>query len=494
MIINKTNISVGKYMFKKYYLLSLLSVSYLFSMEPALVSSVDFNKTYLGVLPQELLSQIVLYVSMLPQLKSCVIEPLDHQILVSRVTEEQLRAKAEETFSAFIKSVQTLGALLKMDKKHLESEGIHNTFLDVLSEHLQQYEIKLIAEFFRKTDAGSMLAPALISADKHKVLESVEQLNQALDNYLEKHSVLSTYLPREEILKIDAEDNTIKDLFLQFQTFLLDRADVGSHVSIMAMRSLLSNADLTMPLDSAGILSDFSDDDIIYPDKAALKAAPLYYAYATKSAANVFKNMCYSSIEDPLVELLYLTPLGSRFDKMFISALLATPQAFKWLRKYLASTPKAATDCLCLAAALDNKELALLALECGADSNGFQSVYCFKGTYLIALSKNKKLATYITRFTPLHIAAICGHKEIVEVLLQKGARLDVADSQGSTALTEAIMHRNKEMVKFLLEAGASPSFQTPGGLDPLEVAKQISNTNVREEIIALLKHYFAKEL
>lgn len=502
-------------MIKKYYLLSLLSTPYLFSMEPSPVPSVDFDQTYLKVLPQELFSQVCLYASLLPKRKSCVIESKDAHCLIPRVIEEQLKNKADEVFSAFIKDVQSLGALLKMDNKLLESENIHNTFLDVLSRFLKHCEIELIAEFFKKVGAGSILAPTLVSAYKHNALGTIEQLDQALDNYLEKHSVLSTALSREHINEIASKDKTIEELFLKFQSFLASCVDASLKtktsllfddllddlrsdymgISLMGLLATATNGqNSNVSSETNNFLADFNDD-ILYPDKAALKAAPLYYAYATKSKATIFKNVTYSLIQDSLVDLLYLTPLGSRFDKMFISALLATPQAFKWLGKYLTDHPEAATDCLCIAASLDNKDLALLALEHGANINGFQSIYCFKGTYLMALSKNRKLLTFAKRLTPLQIAVLFGHKEIVELLLQKGALTDVANAQGSTALTEAIMVHNIEIIKLLLEAGANPAFQAPGaGLIPLRVAGQIGDETIRQEVLALLQRYFLKRL
>ena len=55
--------------------------------------------------------------------------------------------------------------------------------------------------------------------------------------------------------------------------------------------------------------------------------------------------------------------------------------------------------------------------------------------------------------TALTYAAFHGHKEIVELLLNKGANIDNKDNNGSTALTKVAFHGHKEIVKLLLDKG-----------------------------------------
>lgn len=57
-------------------------------------------------------------------------------------------------------------------------------------------------------------------------------------------------------------------------------------------------------------------------------------------------------------------------------------------------------------------------------------------------------------FTPLHIAAISNHVEVVEVLLKAGAKIDIQDNDGNTPLHRAIMNNQPEMVGFLIDQGA----------------------------------------
>ena len=57
--------------------------------------------------------------------------------------------------------------------------------------------------------------------------------------------------------------------------------------------------------------------------------------------------------------------------------------------------------------------------------------------------------------TALMIAAFQGHKEIVELLLDRGANINEKDNDGSTALTYAAFQGHKEIVELLLDKGAN---------------------------------------
>lgn len=54
--------------------------------------------------------------------------------------------------------------------------------------------------------------------------------------------------------------------------------------------------------------------------------------------------------------------------------------------------------------------------------------------------------------TPLHVAAMNGNLEAVQILIQNGARKETTDENGSTALDKAHLHGHKPVADFLSEA------------------------------------------
>ena len=51
--------------------------------------------------------------------------------------------------------------------------------------------------------------------------------------------------------------------------------------------------------------------------------------------------------------------------------------------------------------------------------------------------------------TPLHDAALRGHKDIVVLLLDKGANISIKDNSGNTPIDEAIRRGHKEVIALL---------------------------------------------
>jgi hypothetical protein len=71
-------------------------------------------------------------------------------------------------------------------------------------------------------------------------------------------------------------------------------------------------------------------------------------------------------------------------------------------------------------------------------------------------------------------AATLGYKEIVQLLLERGATVDIAADEGYRPLIEAIAANQTPIVQILLEHGADPN-RLAAGLTPLEFAIQRNN-------------------
>jgi ankyrin repeat protein len=52
------------------------------------------------------------------------------------------------------------------------------------------------------------------------------------------------------------------------------------------------------------------------------------------------------------------------------------------------------------------------------------------------------------------VAAYCGHKEIVDILIKRGAEVNVKNKNGQTPLNNATRIGHKEIMELLIENGA----------------------------------------
>lgn len=87
--------------------------------------------------------------------------------------------------------------------------------------------------------------------------------------------------------------------------------------------------------------------------------------------------------------------------------------------------------------------------------------------------------------TALHWAVHHGNIALVKQLLEAGADVDVANNYGATPMSEAAVLGDYAMIKLLLEAGADPDTKNPDGQTPLMVVARSSNVATAE---LLLEH------
>ena len=85
----------------------------------------------------------------------------------------------------------------------------------------------------------------------------------------------------------------------------------------------------------------------------------------------------------------------------------------------------------------------------------------------------------------LMMAAICGHGDVVELLLGLGADVDLQDFvNGWTALMQATFYGQKHIAKTLLKAGADPTSCANNGCTALDLATLVEETDT--ELLRLL--------
>ena len=87
--------------------------------------------------------------------------------------------------------------------------------------------------------------------------------------------------------------------------------------------------------------------------------------------------------------------------------------------------------------------------------------------------------------TPLMLAALRGAFDTVLILLKAGAKLNLKDKEGQTALMFAIQSSRPEKlenVRLLLKSGAKVNIKDNEDLTPLELAKKLGEN----EIVKLL--------
>ncbi|KAI1191632.1 hypothetical protein F5B17DRAFT_247515 [Nemania serpens] len=91
--------------------------------------------------------------------------------------------------------------------------------------------------------------------------------------------------------------------------------------------------------------------------------------------------------------------------------------------------------------------------------------------------------------TPLQVASLNGHEDIVQLLIEAGCNLDCRNSDKETPLLDAVENGHLGVVKLLLKAGVNPRKADAEGHEPLEkVPDDLDNA---EEIRAALRE--AKE-
>ena len=81
-------------------------------------------------------------------------------------------------------------------------------------------------------------------------------------------------------------------------------------------------------------------------------------------------------------------------------------------------------------------------------------------------------------YTPLHNAAWGGHKDVVELLIDRGADPNIANKYGQTPLHGAVSKGHKDVVQLLLDRGADPHNINVAGETPHTIALNQGHTDI----------------
>ncbi len=90
-------------------------------------------------------------------------------------------------------------------------------------------------------------------------------------------------------------------------------------------------------------------------------------------------------------------------------------------------------------------------------------------------------------WAPLHYAATHGHVAIINMLLDDHAYIDARSPNGTTPLMMAAFYGTASAVKVLLEAGADASLQNDLGLSALDFANRGKHADAAELILAFVR-------
>ncbi len=75
--------------------------------------------------------------------------------------------------------------------------------------------------------------------------------------------------------------------------------------------------------------------------------------------------------------------------------------------------------------------------------------------------------------SPLHIAALEGHRAVVELLLARGAAVNATSKYGDTPLHFAITHGDREVITSLYKAGADVKIENDDGVSAVSLGAKI---------------------
>lgn len=103
--------------------------------------------------------------------------------------------------------------------------------------------------------------------------------------------------------------------------------------------------------------------------------------------------------------------------------------------------------------------------------------------YLIRMGANVNLpSNNAYKVAPIHAAASTNNSRLVELLIEKGAEVNVMQASGFTPLHAAAFHGNDKMVLALLKAGANVHVKNQTGYTPADLAREQGYTDLADKL------------
>jgi uncharacterized protein len=228
-------------------------------------------------------------------------------------------------------------------------------------------------------------------------------------------------------------------------------------------------ADGTTPLHRAVYAGDAARVKQLLADGADVKAANTFGATPLFLAANGGDAEVLRLILDAGADANAANAEGQ--TALMIVARTGNVAAAKVLLRHKANVQARETwggqTALMWAAAQSQPEMIRLLVASGADVNERATTRDWQRR---VTAEGRPKDMYRGGMTPLLFAAREGCIACMRVLLEKGADIDLADPDATTALTMALLNRNYEAAKFLIEKGADIHGWDVYGQTPLYVA------------------------
>jgi hypothetical protein len=93
--------------------------------------------------------------------------------------------------------------------------------------------------------------------------------------------------------------------------------------------------------------------------------------------------------------------------------------------------------------------------------------------------KNKAQLDHIS-WTPLHYACAKGHLDVAQFLIANGAKIDSLSLGGTTPLMMAVQSGNELLVKLLLDKGANLQLRNTEGITTIDIADIYGKPEISE--------------